>query len=115
MSKIPLKMWRGDTVQMRPVEVACPDREWLSYDADGFKIYENSHFKTFDECVAWLKRDTELRVVFAGENVTRCKEHLAKAEAEAGRASEAFAGFINWLDGKNILDKARAQTPEAAQ
>lgn len=91
--KKPLVMWRADKKQMMPVQVACPDGLFPAHDADGEKIFENTHFKTRAECLARLKGDAEIGVRWAGEDVARCRKALADAFEKAGRAAEIFAAL----------------------
>lgn len=91
--KKPLVMWRADKKQMLPVEVACPDGLFPAHDADGEKIFENTHFKTRAECLTRLKGDAEIGVRWAGEDVARCRKALADAFEKAGRAAEIFAAL----------------------
>lgn len=75
---------------MRPVEVKCPDGLFPHHDADGEKIFENTHFKTHAECLKRLQEDAAIGVRWAGEEVARCRKHLAEAFEKAGRAAEIF-------------------------
>ncbi len=87
----PIVRWRADKKQMQPVEVACPDGLFPNNDADGEKIFENTHFKTREECLARLRDDAAIGVRWAGEEVTRCRRNLEEAYKKAGSAAEIFA------------------------
>jgi hypothetical protein len=92
-TKQTVMMWRADKKQMMPVNVLCPDGLFPANDADGEKIFENTHFKTRAECLARLRGDAEIGVRWAGEDVARCRKALAEAFEKAGRAAEIFAAL----------------------
>lgn len=74
-----MKLWRVDEGP-RPIEVECSDG-WPSKDADGYRIYEYSHFGT--EAAAWeyLLRDREAGQSLAVITVTHAEAELARAKA----------------------------------
>lgn len=86
-------MWRADKAEMKPIEVECPHGLFPHDDADGVKIYENTHFKTRAECIASLRKDAEISVKWAGEDVTRCQKALSEAYEKAGKAAQRFAAI----------------------
>ncbi len=86
-----LVMWRADKKQMKPVEVQCPDGLYPALDADGEKIWENTHFKTRAECMECLREGARIGIRWAGEDVADARKRLAEACEKAGKAAEIFA------------------------
>ncbi len=86
-----LVRWRADKVKWVPVEVECPDGLYPHHDADGEKIFENTHFVTRAECLERLQGDAAIGVKWAGEEVIRCRLALSVAYEKSGTAAAIFA------------------------
>lgn len=86
-----LVRWRADKEKWFPVEVECPDGLYPHHDADGVKIFENTHFATRDECLERLRDDARIGVKWAGEEVIRCRLAVTNAYEKAGAAAAIFA------------------------
>lgn len=87
----PTHKWRADFDALRPVWVeVSSDQE---FDADGCKVYINSHFETEDE--AWERLEGEIfaSVSQAGDHVKQAEENLRLAQAKAGEHAKRFARF----------------------
>lgn len=91
----PVRKWRADFDLLRPVLVEIPPgvRGPADFDADGIKIYVNSHFETESE--AWERLECEIfgAVSQAGDHVRQAEANLAIAQAKAGEAAKRFARF----------------------
>lgn len=77
-----MKLWRADTSLWKPVEVECPKGGYPESDADGIKIYNNTHFENQKE--AWENLEAE---VFAGlrlaaNHLDECEGALLAAKQE---------------------------------
>lgn len=83
--------WRADKSKWVPVEVECPDGLYPHHDADGEKIFENTHFATRDECLERLRCDAAIGVKLAGDEVIRCRLALIAAYEKSGTAAAIFA------------------------
>ena len=76
-------------------------------DADGIKIFDNSHFATPQEAWDSLLRKVNLRVEVAGRDVEYAKEKLRDDEIKAGEAASAFAAVNqNYRDWQRENAKA---------
>lgn len=92
-----MKMYRTCLVQMKPVEVDCPDGGYPAKDANGANIYVNTHFRR--EIEAWERIQGEaLRAVRSeGYTVRAMEEALAEQKDKAAQAAKAYDLFMsNW-------------------
>lgn len=79
------------------LEKKCEELDWPNVTHDGLMMYENTFSEDKDKVIAWAKRNAELYVKMAGENVasaearlTECREQLAKAEAAREKLEKDF-------------------------
>jgi len=77
----------------------CEELDWPNVTHDGLMMYENTFSEDKDKVVAWAKRNAELYVKMARENVasaearlTECRGRLAKAEAARAKLEKDFPG-----------------------
>lgn len=86
-----MKLWRADLDQLKPVLVDCPRGGWPNDDADGHKIFDNTHFAT--EVAAWDKliAESSAGVSLAGSRVEECRQKLDHANVLAAQAAVEFA------------------------
>ena len=84
-----LTRWK-DGGDHKPVEVECPDGLWPNDDADGERIFENSHFETRSECVDRMKAEAEAGVRLAGSRVELARQSLQNEERDAAQAAVVF-------------------------
>lgn len=86
------KMYRADTTKWEVVEVECPNgTDYPNDDADGHRIYENTHFKTAQEALGQLRSEATAGVRLAGAEVDTQQQRLWKAEKRAAEAAKWFA------------------------
>lgn len=71
-----------------PVPVEC--EPGAKSDADGFSIYENSHFDSATEAWECLERNALSMVARAGARITDAEKGLALLRADAGEAAKAY-------------------------
>lgn len=74
---------------------------WPGRDSEGAECFDNTHFETRALALEALKRDAELGVIFAGEDVQRAKQQLLKEETAAGIAAERFAAVSKYLESES--------------
>jgi hypothetical protein len=95
-------MWRADDEKWKPVKVKAP-REYSDpfnevYDADGEKVYENTHFETREEALQRLEQravdylsQMEKMLKKAWKGVQHYREKRSDAEQAVKRVEEARA------------------------
>jgi hypothetical protein len=82
-----MKLWRVDYDALSVAEVDCPDGGFPARDADGVKIFDNSHFRTEEDAWIAIERDVNSHIVMVGRAVEDARERLRKIEVEAGDAA----------------------------
>lgn len=93
-------MWRADTKQLRAVRVACPNGLYPAKDADGEKIFVNTHYSTESEAWNHLRVHTEISVRWAAEAIEKAQRDLSAAQVRAGEAAIEFAKVMEGLKAK---------------
>lgn len=86
-----VKMWRADFEQLRPVCVDCPKGGWPESDAEGHKIYLNSHFETEEAAWGRLFGEVKAAIALAGVNVIQAEKDLLEAHRRAGEHAKQFS------------------------
>jgi len=85
----PLVMWRADTEQWKAVQVQCPQGLYPHQDADGQKIYENTHFTTPEKAWERLERESMAWLSLRTDDVARLEQKLAALKNEVVEAGKA--------------------------
>jgi len=93
-------MWRINEIDVLPKLVDCPDGLYPESDADGVKIFENTHFVTREEAMKNIEENLLARVVFWGRTVTRREKELEETRKDAADAAAALAKFLDAKDGE---------------
>lgn len=75
-------LYRATSRETAPVAVECPDDARLRDDAQGFRIYDNTHFVTLKAAWAQLQANAEAGVRNGCAKVADLRQALAAAEAE---------------------------------
>lgn len=84
------KMWRADTQLWLPIEVECPHGLYPHEDADGMKIYANTHFKTKAEAMDKLLGEAEAWVCISDRDLSQARKNLQIIESECEKAHKAL-------------------------
>lgn len=90
-----LQLWQTDLEQLRPVLVDCPDGRYPARDADGYLIFENTHFES--EEAAWQRLEKELtsKLYLTGCALIEAEKQTQKRKEDAADIAKAWATFEN--------------------
>ncbi len=95
-----MKLWRADTELWEAVEVECPNGGYPGKDAEGIKIFDNTHFET--EAAAWKRLEDEAA---AGLSLDiRAMRHCESALAGAKERVIESAVKVELL-GRNLKNR----------
>jgi hypothetical protein len=86
-----LRLWRADRDAARPILVSCPDGEYPASDADGVKIYENSHFEELEDAWQSLENNAAAGVELVGGTIEGIRNQLRIAERRAADRAVFFS------------------------
>ncbi|MBI4672421.1 MAG: hypothetical protein HY741_12255 [Chloroflexi bacterium] len=103
-----LTMWRADKTKLTPVKVECPDGLYPHNDADGEKIFNNTHFETEEEAWAQLRGNVLAWVEMAGAQITQAEFELQKRKDDAANAAKAYDALCT----NYALAEAKRRHPE---
>jgi hypothetical protein len=76
-----------------PRAVECKRAGYPNTDADGDKMYDNTHFANEAEAWKQLRQEREAHVRISGGTVAQAKRELQRAEQSAAFAAELYAQF----------------------
>ena len=103
-----LTMWRADKTKLEPVKVECPDGLYPHSDANGEKIFKNTHFETEEEAWAQLRGEVLARVAMAGAQIAQAEFELQKRKDDAANAAKAYDALCT----NYALAEAKRRHPE---
>ena len=104
MTEIKTKwMWRACTDRLDAILVECPDGLYPNNDAEGYKIFENTHFETESEAWKKLLAETEAGVSLAGSRMIEVEKYLRDAQIRAGIAA------MKWREVRDKFDDSRVK------
>lgn len=90
----PLKMWRiAGGEELLPRLVDCPNGLWPEHDADGCKIFKNTHFENRDDAVQNMEESHISYIKYWGNQVLEARKKIVKAQEEASNAAANYAAF----------------------
>ena len=104
-------MWRADKTKLAPVKVECPNGLYPNNDADGEKIFNNTHFQTEEEAWAQLRGEVLAGVAMAGAQIAQAEFELQKRKDQAANAAKAY----DVLSTNYVLAEAKRRHPEDFQ
>ena len=84
---LPVFMYRGDQI----VESKTDSYEWPNTDDDGYLLYENTTFKTREECLAYAIRDLSYSFKSISEQLDQAKEEVARLQKRTEREAKALS------------------------
>jgi len=85
-----MKLWTqrydAETDTAHVEEVDCPNGRFPARDANGEIVYDNSHFDTRDQALAYAEREAAAWITLAAHEVKQAREALRCAEGKAAVA-----------------------------
>ena len=87
----PLQLWRADYEQARPAFVDCPNGGYPATDAEGNKIWENSHFATKEDAWNHLETSAAAGVENTGSTIESARHNMRKLELRAADRAVHYA------------------------
>ncbi len=97
-------MWKTDHSEFAPIEVECETPEHPHRDADGERIYENTHFLTIEEAWERMLTAASNHEIWRLQDVDQQREILQKKEREMFEASGAAirirVAYAEWVEAQ---------------
>lgn len=93
----------------RVYEVECPNGRYPAMDADGRRVFDNTHFDTQAEAVASVVGEATARVKNHGFAVASMRQHLLKAESCAASAAVVLARVLDIQSEFEMNEKGRTK------
>lgn len=88
---LPVFMYRGDSI----VESKTDNYEWPNTDDNGYLLYENTTFKTREECLAYAIIDLSYSFKSISEQLDQAKEEVARLQKRTERGAKAISALAN--------------------
>lgn len=84
---LPVFMYRGDKI----FESKTDNYEWPNTDDNGYLLYENTTFKTREDCLAYAIRDLSYSFKSISEQLDQAKEEVARLQKRTERDAKALS------------------------
>ena len=88
-------MWRADDDLWDVVEVECPNGLFPHHDADGKRIFDNTHFRTREEALVKLLAEADAFVSLSVDRLRRAEREVADAKEKVVTATLARADALS--------------------